>query len=233
MKKMMILAMVAVCGIMASCNKTNVATTEDKPAAENSGISAWALSQQLAAYGYENESASALVEAANILLDVVVTEAEGIVSDEKGAANPDEQVKVEKPAITVDALLASAIEFGADEAAVEAVRTRQAQIAEMGEGATRGAVGGAHTITDVVAAHSYEQYYCNFRAHEQAIVVVSGDGDTDLDLYIYDENHNLIDSDTDLSDQCVCSFTPSWTGRFYMKVVNRGNVYNRFVLATN
>lgn len=231
MKKKMILAMIALCGIMASCNKTNVATTEDKPVAENSGINAWALSQQLAAYGYENESAGALVEAANILLDVEVSKAEDIVLDEKGAANPDEQAKVQKPAVTVDALLASALEFGADEALVEAVRARQAQIAEMGN--ARGGVNGASIISDVVAAHSYERYYCNFRAKELAIVIVSGDGSTDLDLYIYDENNNLIDSDTDLSDQCVCSFTPSWTGRFYMKVVNRGNVSNHFELGIN
>ena len=68
---------------------------------------------------------------------------------------------------------------------------------------------------------------------EVAEVIVYGDGDTDLDLYIYDENWNLITSDTDYTDICICRWNPIWTGNFYMKVVNRGNVYNEFVIATN
>lgn len=54
--------------------------------------------------------------------------------------------------------------------------------------------------------------------------------ETDLDLYIYDENGNLIDSDIDNTDICVCTWTPRWTGRFKIKIVNRGSVYNNYRL---
>ena len=52
-------------------------------------------------------------------------------------------------------------------------------------------------------------------------------------LYPEQEYGNLIDSDTDYTDYCVTSFTPRWTGRFTIRVVNRGSVWNRFALRTN
>ena len=99
--------------------------------------------------------------------------------------------------------------------------------------ATRGAVGGPIRRTDTVNANCTDTWTINFRGGQPAYVVVSGDGDTDLDLYIYDENGNFITSDTDSSDDCVVSFNPRWTGKFYIKIKNLGRVYNRYVLATN
>ena len=70
-----------------------------------------------------------------------------------------------------------------------------------------------------------------FRGDELAMVVVVGDGDMDLDLYIYDNNGNLIESDTDYSDDCVCTWTPRWTGNFRIKINNRGSMYNMLFYA--
>ena len=50
---------------------------------------------------------------------------------------------------------------------------------------------------------------------------------------IYDENGNLIDSDTDSTDECLCTFTPRWTGQFKIKIKNRGNVYNEYQITTS
>ena len=85
----------------------------------------------------------------------------------------------------------------------------------------------ASTIEEV-RANSSDRYTHRFYAGETVYIYVNGDGDTDLDLYVYDENGNLIDSDTDYGDTCLCSFTPRWTGRFTIKVKNLGNVYNRY-----
>ena len=84
-----------------------------------------------------------------------------------------------------------------------------------------------------VNAYSTTYYNISFHAGELAEVLVVGDGDTDLDLYIYDENGVLIDSDTDLTDVCLCQWTPKWTGSFRIEVVNLGNVYNLFDIETN
>lgn len=96
-----------------------------------------------------------------------------------------------------------------------------------------GRVGGSIAATDIVGARSSKYYVETFRGGEVARVAVVGDGDTDLDLYIYDENGNLIDYDDSLSGNCICEWTPKWTGKFTIKVVNRGSVYNHFGIATN
>lgn len=79
-----------------------------------------------------------------------------------------------------------------------------------------------------VEAHSTDTYTQWFYAGELVYIYVSGDGDTDLDLYVYDEKGNIIDSDTDSGDTCLCIFTPRRAGRFTIKVKNLGNVYNRY-----
>ena len=94
-------------------------------------------------------------------------------------------------------------------------------------------IGGHDTHTDRVIAQHTDVYTVTFRSEQEAWVYVSGDGDTDLDLYIYDENGNLIDSDTDSTDECLCTFTPRWTGQFKIKIKNRGNVYNEYQITTS
>ena len=39
--------------------------------------------------------------------------------------------------------------------------------------------------------------------------------------------------DTDYSDDCYVRWVPAWTGRYTIRIVNRGPVYNRFVILTN
>ena len=102
-----------------------------------------------------------------------------------------------------------------------------------GSAAFAGADGGPKSANERVNANSADRYEIVFRGGEQARVVVDGDGDTDLDLYIYDENGNLITKDDDNTDYCICTWTPKWTGKFTIKVVNRGGVYNVYDLETN
>ena len=103
----------------------------------------------------------------------------------------------------------------------------------MGAVAFAGAVGGPKSNTDRVQANDTDRYEVEFRGGEQARVVVDGDGDTDLDLYIYDQNGNLITKDDDNTDYCICTWTPKWTGKFTIRIVNRGNVYNEYTIRTN
>lgn len=84
----------------------------------------------------------------------------------------------------------------------------------------------------VLAGHTDTLIY-NFKAGEYAYVVVSGDGDTDLDLYIYEEDGTLVASDTDYTDDCICAFIPRYTGKYFIKITNRGRVYNNYILMTN
>ena len=95
---------------------------------------------------------------------------------------------------------------------------------------TNDKIGPSIDLYDKVLAGYTDTWTYTFRANSEARVTVDGDGDTDLDLYIYDENNNLITKDDDNIDYCICTWTPKWTGTFKIKIVNRGNVYNRYRL---
>jgi hypothetical protein len=102
----------------------------------------------------------------------------------------------------------------------------------LGSFAQAGAVNPVR-LTARVEAHDCWYRTATFRAGEVASIFVEGDGDTDLDLYVYDQNGNLVAYDDDLTDTCYVSWVPKWTGPFLIKIVNRGSVYNQFVLLTN
>ena len=100
-------------------------------------------------------------------------------------------------------------------------------------GATKGAGGGPKSGTTSVLAGDTDVFRITFRGGEWAEVTVVGDGDTDLDLHVYDENGNLVDSDTDVTDVAYCGWIPRWTGTFRVEVKNWGRVYNRYRITTN
>jgi hypothetical protein len=92
---------------------------------------------------------------------------------------------------------------------------------------------GPHVIKETVKGNTIDVYTFFFREGEPAVVTVVGDGGTDLDLIVLDENGNLIDADDDPGDQCLAMWTPKWTGKFTIKVVNQGRTPNRYTLRTN
>jgi hypothetical protein len=96
-----------------------------------------------------------------------------------------------------------------------------------------GAIPGRQRAASSANAGAADVYTIVFRGGEAARVIVSGDGDTDLDLYIYDQFGNLITKDDDSSDDCVVGWTPRWTGKFTIRIVNQGRVHNHYVMATN
>ena len=185
------------------------------------------LAGQLVKYGYQTKTALPLIQAVEIFKKLNVTD----VTPE----SPKMQTGTE---ITGNLTKSDLVSF--DEKQILADATKYADgnktllaLIKDAEKSTRGVTTGGKRIRDKVGARCTDIWKFTFRGGEEAIVMAIGDGDTDLDLYIYDENGNLIDSDTDPDDNCVCVFTPKWTGPFTIKVVNRGLVYNNYVLITN
>ena len=60
-------------------------------------------------------------------------------------------------------------------------------------------------------------------------VSLSGDGDTDLDLFVYDSSGLIAKSTDDWDDEGV-ELMVYRSGYFTVNVVNRGSVYNDYVL---
>ena len=222
MKKILLtLALVAAAQFTFAQEKTDDAK---QPASEL--MTQLRLASDLARYGYETYSASALIEAARILNGVPTYELtpESFI---KGEGTADG--KAQKTEFSVEQLLKDARAYADGNATLLAL----ADQVKIDNGTSRGRVGGAAVHEDCVYANCTDNDPSRSIAGEEAEVAVVGDGDTDLDLYIYDSNGNLIEKDDDYTDTCYCSWTPKWTGAFTIKIKNRGGVCNYYTLYTN
>ena len=221
MKKFLV--MIAMMLPVAAMAQEEKDTTVVIPQSENT----LRVAAELSKYGYANKDALSLIQAARLSKQAGFTleerkkfEIEEMRPAPEGGKSGG-QVSVDPAKLLADAK-ALAGDDGILLALIDDVNSN-----------VRGAVGGPKYSNSYVSAGGTDIYNTQFRAGESAIVTVVGDGDTDLDLYIYDNNGNLIDSDTDYSDNCVCTWVPRWTGTFKIKIVNRGNVYNSYLLRTN
>jgi hypothetical protein len=217
--------------ISGICGGLFAQQTPDKPESSQSASPAMQsiqIANSLAKYGYANYSASALIEAAEILAQTQ-TQALG-EKPTSDAKDTDDSKDESKPEFTAENLLADAKKYAAGDATMLA----WAEKVENSLGSkARGAVGGPREGFNSVYARSTDTYQLAFRAGQLAEIIVCGDGDTDLDLYVYDAYGNLAAYSDDYYDDCFVSWVPSWTGSYTIKVVNRGRVHNRYIIVTN
>lgn len=227
MKKLFILAVALVSFLPVMAQQQANAGDKVDGAKDSPAVSDIGMAYNLIRYGYAQQSALPLIQGLQIL---IATPTQPLDATVEHGTQGNPAAKDNPMQYDVDKLIADAKEYADGDATLLALIS---QLEGQKTGGTRGAVGGPKSHVDRVLAHSTDTYNIRFRGGEVARVVVIGDGDTDLDLYIYDENGNFITSDTDNTDDCVCSWTPRWTGNFRIKIKNLGNVYNRYVLTTN
>lgn len=209
-----------------SCTQP-AAQTEEKEYMEDaffSYVEGLHIAYNLAKYGYKTESPSALIEAADMIANFSPWEFDAAV--EQGPDNANETEKIEKVQFHPEQLIADALAM-TDDPHLLAIADKVLANSEILPCGARSVA----TAYGRVSARSYMCYDLNFYASQIAEVSVVGDGDTDLDLYIYDENDHLIASATDYTDDCFVRFNPRWTGLYRIKIVNRGGVYNNYVIA--
>jgi len=186
------------------------------------------LANHLADYGYRTYSASSLIEAARIMSSISPQEIK--FESYKQDPIPEEAVtKKSKNRYDLESILAATKKY----AGGNAILLDEISQIEKAKQETRGRVGGPGERYNYVYGNSADYYDIMFRAGELAEIVVIGDGDTDLDLYIYDSNGNMIASDYDYTDRCYVSWVPLWTGRYTVKIMNRGPILNNYYLVTN
>ena len=180
----------------------------------------------LAMYGYKNESASALVEAAKIFNSIPTQE----MTVREDSTPTREITPGSGVSFDPKQLIADAKEMaGLDKELTKYIEKVEKTIGK----AKRGAVGGPVIKTSMVLTLSTDQYLVKFEGGRKATVIVEGTDVSDIDLYIYDENENLITYDDDATSECAVSFTPRWTGYFIIAIVNNGLIPNPYLLCTN
>ena len=207
-------------------------TVEDKPEVKgetSESLAAVKLANQVLRYGYENKSTLALLDALQIFSE---NPTQAFKATKEGETVDESKTDGKKAKVSFDyeSVLADAKAFADGDPNLLALIDN---IDAEAKGAQRGNINGPSRDYAAVNGKSYINYTASFVANELAEVLVSGDGDTDLDLYVYVSNGNLIASDTDYSDDCYVRWIPAWTGRYTIRIVNRGPVYNRFVILTN
>lgn len=225
MKKIAFTLILACFSVMVSAQETK----EPSKQPVSKEVAAIRTASNLAKYGYENYSPTALIEAARILTETPTQplEPESVTKGE----GEDEKAKQAKPEFVASVLLADARKLADGDPTVLALAEDVEKLAERTE--SRGRVGGAGQTRATVSANGTDTYTIKFWSGELAEILVSGDGDTDLDLYVYDQNGNPIVADRGYSDDCYVSWVPAWTGPFIVKVVNHGYVYNNYIMLTN
>lgn len=180
----------------------------------------------LTEYGYKNESASALVEAAVIINGVSTQEMEvGPKSTETHEITPDSGVSLEPKQLIADAKEMA----GRDKELLAYINKVEKTLGR----SKRGAIGGPFVKTSMILPFATDKYYVKFAGNRKATVVLEGTDLTDLDLYIYDEYENLICYDDDYTSECSLSFIPRRDCYFILVVVNNEILPNPYLLATN
>jgi hypothetical protein len=220
----------------AGGKQPNVAKEKGKEGAAAQAVALLRQAGDLVHYARENESPVAMLAAVEILERVQVKEASDKTKPE--AQPSDEKVKegtkghTEAATLDPQKLLSEAKPWAQQNPHVLALIDAEAAKSH-GATSTLGAYNGAIIHYDRVLAGYRDTWKIVFRAGEIARVAVVGDGDTGLDLYVFDANGNLITKDDDSTANAVVAFTPYITSEFRIVVVNRGGVYNNYMLATN
>jgi hypothetical protein len=225
-----LLAVLAGCASAPATGGTTLGPEAVKPASSGTvspDLEALQTASSLAKYGYRTESPSALIAAAEIFTQVQ-TQPLGVEA-EQGTTAADKGAKAEKPEFTPENLIADARKLAAGD---EILLAWADDVAAAAGVATRGAMGGPRYQVDKVAANGIVRYQIPLRT-DYSEILVSGDGDTDLDLYLYDPSGNLVAADEDYGDDCRIYGRADRPGTYTVVVRNRGNVYNRFEIATN
>lgn len=197
----------------------------EKPSVELENLQ---LANQLAKYGYKTFSATALIEAAKIISSINTQELK-YESYQQGPKTGNQTIKPSEERYDLESILAAARKYADGDVQLLSAITE----IEKGSQATRGRVGGPGEKYSYVVGNGTDSYEISFISGELAEIGVKGDGDTDLDLIVYDSNGNLIVQDVDYTDTCYVSWVPSWTGRYFVKIVNHGPIANNYLMLTN
>jgi hypothetical protein len=202
-----------------------------------SAVSLLGQAGELVRYARENESPLTMLAAVEMLSRVRVQEAR----DQSPQAEPSgEQVQEGKkgqtaaPTLDRRSLLTEAKAWAQGDEHVMALINAELAKPESKPSGTLGAGAGPIRRIRRLPPRTRHNWTITFKRRSLARVIVIGDGDTDLDLYVYDQNGNLIVNDSSgFGRNLSVRFTPRWTGRFTVRIINRGRVYNTYLMATN
>ncbi|MDR3153758.1 MAG: hypothetical protein LBW85_05665 [Deltaproteobacteria bacterium] len=91
--------------------------------------------------------------------------------------------------------------------------------------------GGRHY--DRVNPYATDVYNVRYRGGEVARATVRADGRYDIDLYVYNGSGQLVAYDNDATSVGICSWVPSRTRNYSLRVKNTTGSYVGYLIYTN
>lgn len=229
MKKLFLAAAMTAMAVFAFADDAPKAEEKKEEVQLDENIQNIRLASELAEYGYANDSASALLQAAEILAQTPTQKKDDVKVTKEGTSveNPDKATKE----FTAESLVADAKKLAGKDKNLLAWAK---QVEKKAKTSTRGATGGVQYAEDFLYPNGgtgvIDWYFDGGRYAE--IYVGSLDG-ADLDLYVYDQNGNLIVYDERTYADAYVSFNPRWTGVFRIIVKNNARYNAAFRMCTN
>lgn len=228
--KMKKLVSVLIAALMAVCLFAQVgpdATKEDQSQKENSDVKNIQLAYSLADYGYENGSASALLEAADILSQIPTQKGE-FESELKGEKGEDSTAEVRD--YSPKKILEDARKFaGKDKNMLNWAN----KIEKVLNSTARGASGGPLWDASIAYGNGGVIYHIYFDGGRLAEVFVTSLDGADFDMYIYDSRGNLLCYDERYNRDAYGFWYPRYTDRYTIRIVNRSRYNSAYMMYTN
>lgn len=227
MKKLFLAAAMTAMAVFAFADDAPKAEEKKAEVQLDENIQNIRLASELAEYGYANDSASALLQAAEILAQTPTQKKDDVKVTKEGTSveNPDKATKE----FTAESLVADAKKLAGKDKNLLAWAK---QVEKKAKTSTRGAVGGVQYLENFVYANGSGSIDWLFNKGINEVGVRSLDG-ADLDLYIYDQNGNLIVKDTSYSKDAYCAFEAYVTTVFTVFVKNNSGYNAAFQMVTN
>ncbi len=213
-------------GLFAQSEVEDEKTALEKEASPD--MKALQTAYSLAEYGYENNSASALIEAAEILAQIQTQKLETEVNQE------GEKVGTEKAdAYTAEKLIADGKKLAGKDKSLAKWIAEVEKLVKNTSG-TRGAMGGPK-IGEWCIYGNGGRCYCNimFRGGELAAVLASSYNSCDLDIYIYDKYGNLVVKDSSYALDAFVSWYPRYDAIYKVVVKNASQKDAYCIVGTN
>lgn len=193
----------------------------------NSDIKNIQLAYSLADYGYENDSASALLSAVEILIQIPTQEGT-FEKEQKGEQG--EKAPSDRKDYSTEKLLADAKELaGKDKELLKRVKSLEKAL----KSSTRGASGGPLSDYGVSYGNGGVNYHIWFDGGRLAEVFVYSLDGADFDMYIYDDRGNLLCYDERYNWDAYGFWHPRRTGRYTIMIKNRSRYNSSYIMYTN
>ena len=227
MKKMVLAVALCFAGALVFAEVGLKGSKEAAPEG-NTNVKTLQLAHNLADYGYENESATALLQAAE-MISQIQTQKASYEATQEGNSGSKSTAKVRD--YSAQALVDAARDFaGKDKALLAWAKNIEKSLKK----STRGATGGPRYASNFAYANGgltyYQWYFDGKRLAEVAVCSLDG---ADLDLYIFDQNNNFIVCDEGYGRDAYCSWNPRWTGLFTVVIKNNARYNATFEIYTN